>query len=75
MVLAAVAGSAGSSCWCGIGRYVGASFAFLNTLQSHPAVILYVYLLPKSTFQTLSTTSGVFCDLYKAPAQFFSLKG
>jgi hypothetical protein len=33
-------------------------------------VILYVYLydyMPKPLFQTLSTTSGVFCDLHMAP--------
>ena len=26
-------------------------FVFFNTLQSHPAVVLYVYLLPKSTIR------------------------
>jgi hypothetical protein len=30
-------------------RRIGAPFTFFNTLQSHPAVVLYVYLLPKST--------------------------
>jgi hypothetical protein len=28
---------------------VGAGFTFFNTLQSHPAVVLYVYLCAKST--------------------------
>jgi hypothetical protein len=30
---------------------VGAGFTFFNTLQSHPAVVLYVYLLPKSAIR------------------------
>jgi hypothetical protein len=33
----------------GAARCVGALFTFSNALQSHPAVILYVYLYAKST--------------------------
>jgi hypothetical protein len=37
---------------------VGAGFTFFNTLQSHPAVVLYVYLLPKSTIPNAQHESG-----------------
>jgi hypothetical protein len=37
---------------------VGAAFTFFNTLRSHPAVVLYVYLLPKSTIPNAQHDSG-----------------
>jgi hypothetical protein len=39
-------------------QQLGAGFAFFNTLQSHPAVGLYVYLLPKSTIPNAQHDSG-----------------
>jgi hypothetical protein len=34
---------------------LGVVFTFFNTLQSHSAVVLYVYLLPKSTIRSACT--------------------
>jgi hypothetical protein len=37
---------------------VGAPFTFFNTLQSHPAVVLYVYLCAKSTIRNAQHDLG-----------------
>jgi hypothetical protein len=34
-----------------LGLKLGAGFTFFNTLQSHPALVLCVYSLPKSTIR------------------------
>jgi hypothetical protein len=36
----------------------GVHIFFFNTLQSHPAVVLYAYLLPKSTIPNAQHDSG-----------------
>jgi hypothetical protein len=38
--------------------FVGAPFTFFNTLQSHPAVVLFVYLYAKSTIPNAQHDSG-----------------
>jgi hypothetical protein len=50
-------------------------FTFFNTLQSHPAVVLYVYLLPKSTIPNAQHDSGDIFLSAQSAGPIWALKG
>jgi hypothetical protein len=54
---------------------VGAGFTFFNTLQPHPAVGLYVYLLPKSTIPNTQHDSGDIFLSAQSAGPISALKG
>jgi hypothetical protein len=48
---------------------------FFNTLQSHPAVVLYVHLLPKSTIPNAQHDSGDIFLSAQSAGPLSALKG